>query len=159
MVSAAYTDHPAAQLAAFARLAGEQGRAFAQSFGNGGNHVLPADVVETADELRFVLEVPGLRAEDIEVAVENGILNVSAEKARAEGDSPASYRLSERHYGRVGRSFRLPRTADSSRIQASCEHGLLTIRVPRAEAARARRIEVSAAPATGNGATREVAGA
>ncbi|NJD09935.1 MAG: Hsp20/alpha crystallin family protein, partial [Gemmatimonadetes bacterium] len=110
-----------------------------------GNCAAPADVMETADELQFVLEVPGMRAQDIELTVENGVLTVAAEKQPAPGrdSTGVTFRLAERRFGRFVRQFRLPRTADAGAIQAACTDGLLTIRVPRVEAAKARRIEVS----------------
>lgn len=110
---------------------------------------MPAEIVETAAELRLALEVPGLRPEDIELTIENGVLTVSAEKKieRREGETDENYRLFERRYGRHARSFRLPRTVDASQVQASCEHGVLTIRLPRAEEAKPRRIPVTDAKA------------
>ncbi|HSJ14719.1 MAG TPA: Hsp20/alpha crystallin family protein [Longimicrobiales bacterium] len=106
---------------------------------------MPAEVVETQDELRFHMEVPGLRPEDIELTVENGILTVAGEKKleRREGETDDNYRLVERRYGRYSRSFRLPSTVAPDRVQASCENGVLTIRLPKAEEAKPRRIQVT----------------
>lgn len=105
---------------------------------------MPTDVVETEDELRFHIEIPGLRPEDVELTVENGVLTVSGEKQmeRREGESEDNFRLLERRYGRYTRSFRLPPTVDANRVQASCEHGVLMIRLPRAEEAKPRRIQI-----------------
>jgi HSP20 family protein len=107
---------------------------------------MPAEIVESADELRFGIEVPGLRPDDIELTIENNVLTVSGEKKQPQTEH--DYRLAERRYGRFSRSFRLPATVDTNRVQASCEHGVLTIRLPRAEAAKPRRIPVSAAADT-----------
>src|SRR5688500_14352402 len=103
---------------------------------------MPAEILESAEELRFALELPGVRPEEIELTVENGVLTVTAEKKHEQTDH--NYRLAERHYGRFSRSFRLPPTVDTNRVQASYEHGVLTIRLPRAEAAKPRRIPVTA---------------
>lgn len=110
---------------------------------------MPTDVVETPEELRFTLEVPGLKPEEIELTVENGVLTVSGEKKleRREGETEDNYRLVERRYGRYTRSFRLPPTADAKRIEASCEHGVLQIRLPRMEETKPRRIPISGADA------------
>jgi HSP20 family protein len=107
---------------------------------------MPTEIVETEEELRFAIEAPGLRPEDIEVTVENNVLTVSGEKKleRREGETDDNYRLFERRYGRYTRSFRLPHTVDTNRIQASSEHGVLTIRLPRVEEAKPRRIQVAA---------------
>ena len=104
----------------------------------------PADVIETESEIRFMLEVPGIRPEDIEVTVENGVLTVAGEKqvVRREGETAEQYRLVERRYGRFTRSFRLPPTVSPDRVSATCENGLLSITLPRAEEAKPRRIQV-----------------
>lgn len=106
---------------------------------------MPAEVVETQDELRFHMEVPGLRPDDIELTVENGILTVAGEKKleRREGEADDNYRLLERRYGRYSRSFRLPNTVSTERVQASCENGVLTITLPKAEESKPRRIQVT----------------
>jgi HSP20 family protein len=67
---------------------------------------------------------------------------VTGEKKQTQ--TQQNYRLAERRYGRFSRSFRLPATVDTNGVQASCEHGVLTIRLPRAEAAKPRRIQVTA---------------
>lgn len=161
MVSAVYTRFPAAGIASLAGLRGRLDHAFDETSTPAGNCVAPADVVETSEELRFILDVPGMRARDIELTVEDGVLTISGEKqpvAAGDGSVPVRFRLSERRYGRFARQFRLPRTADAGGIKASCDHGVLTIVVPRAEAARARRIDVEgAAPAAET--THEVASA
>jgi HSP20 family protein len=104
----------------------------------------PAEVIETENEIRFSIEVPGMRPEDIDVTLENGILTVSGDKrlVRREGETDDQYRLFERRYGRFARSFRIPPTVATDRVNAECEHGVLTITLPRAEEARPRKIEV-----------------
>jgi HSP20 family protein len=111
---------------------------------------MPAEIVETADELRFAIELPGLRPEEIELTLENGVLTLSGDKKieQREGETADNYRLAERRYGRHTRSFRLPGTVDTNRVQASCENGVLTIRLPRVEAAKPRRIPVAGAGET-----------
>lgn len=113
-----------------------------------------ADVVEREDEIEVVLEIPGMRPEDIDIDLENNVLTVSGEKSeeREEGQEGGTYHLSERRYGRFNRSFVLPRDVEPDGIRARCEDGLLTIRVPKSERARRRRIEVQ----RGDGGSREV---
>lgn len=115
---------------------------------------MPAEVIETDNELRFQMEVPGLRPDDIDITLENGVLTVTGEKKleRREGESDDNFRVMERRYGRYSRSFRLPNTVSSERVEASCEHGVLTIRLGKSEEAKPRRIQVSA----GNGGSQSV---
>ncbi len=110
---------------------------------------IPADVVETDEEIRCTLELPGLKPEDIEVTVENNILTVSGEKKyeRTEGDEARGSYHQERRYGRFDRSFILPRNVDTAHVAAGYENGVLTITLPRTEESKPRRVQVG----TGNG--------
>ncbi|MEJ2185926.1 MAG: Hsp20/alpha crystallin family protein [Gemmatimonadota bacterium] len=108
---------------------------------------LPTEVVESDEELRFNMEIPGVRLEDIDLTVENNILTVSGEKKeeRKEGENAGSYRLYERRYGRFERSFVLPQHADASRVDARYDNGVLTVTFPKVEEAKPRRIEIRGA--------------
>lgn len=113
-----------------------------------------ADVIEREDEIEVLMEIPGMRPEDIDIDLENNVLTVSGEKSeeREEARDEGTYHLSERRYGRFNRSFVLPRDVEPDGIRARCQHGLLSVKVPKSERARRRRIEVQG----GNGESREV---
>jgi HSP20 family protein len=102
------------------------------------------DVVETQDEIRVVCELPGMRADQVELSLENNVLTIAGEKReeRQEGGEDDRYHLTERRWGRFSRAFVLPREVDSDRIEASFDSGVLTITIPKNERARPRRIEV-----------------
>ena len=108
--------------------------------------LMPAEVVETADELRFDIEIPGVRLEDIDITLENNVLSITAEKKleRTEGRSENDYRLFERRYGRYQRSFSVPSTVRGEQCDARYDNGVLTLRLPKAEEAKPRRIRVEA---------------
>ncbi len=114
------------------------------------NWVIPADVVESENEIRCTLELPGLEPEDIDVTVENNVLTVSGEKkrARTQGDETGGTVHQERRYGRFDRSFILPRNVDAAHVDADYENGVLTIVLPRTEESKPRRIQIG----SGNGA-------
>jgi HSP20 family protein len=105
---------------------------------------LPAEVLETDSDVRFMIEIPGMKPEDIELTVENNVLTVSGEKRwqKEEGRSEGDYHLLERRYGKFSRSFTLPQRVDASSIDAMYEQGVLTVSLPKAEEAKPRRIEV-----------------
>ncbi len=113
----------------------------------GAPFTIPAEVVETDNEMRFLFEFPGMRAEDINVTVENNVLTVAGERKyeREEGGEQGEVHLFERRYGRFERSFTLPRRVDTGKVDASYDNGVLTVTLPKSEAAKPRRIEVSAA--------------
>jgi HSP20 family molecular chaperone IbpA len=111
-----------------------------------------ADVMEDQNEIRLMLELPGMRADDVEVSMENNILTISGEKKeeRQEENQERRWHLSERRYGRFSRSFVLPRDVEQDRIQANFENGVLSVTIPKSEKARPRRIQVQG----GNGQQR-----
>ncbi|MBX3404342.1 MAG: Hsp20/alpha crystallin family protein [Phycisphaeraceae bacterium] len=102
------------------------------------------DVIETADSLRLVADVPGARAESIDVRVEDGVLTIRAEVPRRDVQEGVQWRLREYGVGAWERSFRLGDDVDSSRIEAACRDGVLTLTLPKAAHARPRKIEVRA---------------
>ena len=98
----------------------------------------------SSDELTLQAELPGLAAEDVGVGVENGVLSISGEKKQEveEEKDGSDYHLVERRYGRFERSFTLPRSVDAGKVKAEFANGVLTVTLPKAEAAKPRRIEV-----------------
>ncbi|HEV2147837.1 MAG TPA: Hsp20/alpha crystallin family protein [Longimicrobiaceae bacterium] len=99
------------------------------------------EVVETEDTIHVMMEMPGVRREDLDIGLESNILTVRAAKP-AERVENARYHLSERRYGTFTRSFVLPRQVDADRIDAELADGVLRIVIPKTEQARRRRIEV-----------------
>ena len=111
--------------------------------------VPPMDVVETTDEVRCHLEVPGLTADDVEIRVQDNMLLVAGEKKTpSEQQNEGEFRSVERRYGRFERSFTLPRSIDTSRVTARHENGVLTIVLPKVEASKPRRIQIEGAATT-----------
>ena len=108
---------------------------------------MPIDAVRRDDALYVQLDLPGVDPDTIEVSVERNMLTVSAERALPEsGDGQFVCR--ERPYGRFSRQLFLGQGLDTDRIEASYDHGVLSIVVPVAEEARPRRIAIE----HGNGA-------
>lgn len=105
----------------------------------------PAEVVETSEEIRFSLETPGFKPDDLDIRVEDNVLTVSGERKveKREGEDKGEYRVFERRYGRFERSFMLPRNVKADRVKADYEHGVLNIRLPKTEESKARHIPIS----------------
>ena len=111
----------------------------------GGTSWQPAvDIQETSRELRLDVELPGIREEDVEIEVENGILSVRGQKSaeRKEEGEEGRYHLVERSYGSFFRSFQLPQGVDAEQIEADFESGVLRIRIPKAALPQPRRIQI-----------------
>ena len=122
-----------------------QGFPFAGEPANGSATAwFPAtDVVEDAEGLRISLELPGVKPEAVEVTVENRTLTIKGQKEQVKEENSQRLHRYERSYGKFERSFQLPATVDAEKIQAHAEHGVLTLTLPRAEAAKARKIEIA----------------
>lgn len=103
---------------------------------------LPADVAETDTAYVVSAELPGVNIEDVKLEIEQGVLTLSAQKRpKSEQDRHDSLRV-ERRYGTFTRSFTLPRAVATDDIRATMKDGVLTVHLPKAEQARARRVPI-----------------
>lgn len=107
---------------------------------------MPAcDVFESEGEVKVVLELPGVRRDDLKVSVENNTLTVSGEKRQAAEEKTRRVHRYERSYGRFERRFLLPATVDVEQIDAQYADGVLTVVLPKIEKARPREITIRTA--------------
>jgi len=100
------------------------------------------DVYEEKDELVIRTELPGIQKEAIGISLEGDCLTIKAEKESEEVAEDATYYSCERCFGDYSRVIRLPFAASADKISATFENGLLEIRLPKAEEARPKHIEV-----------------
>jgi HSP20 family protein len=105
---------------------------------------LALDVAEGADEFVVKATVPGIDPDDLEVTYNDRTLTIKGEVKAEKKDEQANYLLRERRYGSFTRSVTLPAAIKADAIEASYEAGILTLRLPKAEEARPRRITVHA---------------
>src|SRR4051812_43333839 len=110
---------------------------------------MPIDVMETDDGFKVRASVPGVRPEDVEVQAQGNVLTIRANQAGEEESSGQNWIVRERRAGTLQRSITLPAMVDAERAEARIEHGVLTLRLPRADAARPRQIKVGAAGGPG----------
>ena len=105
----------------------------------------PVSVAETADELVFTAELPGMSEDQVTIELENDVLTISGEKTevRTEGEEGSKFHLWERSYGSFRRSFSLPRPVSGAEATAHFDKGVLEIRLPKAAEAKGRKIEIS----------------
>ena len=102
----------------------------------------PADMKETEKTYLISVELPGLRREDVDVSLVGDSLVIRGHKAEESEDAAASYRVSERRYGRFERTFPLPPDIDRGRIEAEFRHGLLRLTLPKHPAAAPQRARI-----------------
>jgi HSP20 family protein len=103
-----------------------------------------ADLREEPDEFVATVELPGVPRENIQVEVMNNLLTVCGERKFEHEDRRDRYHRIERAYGRFHRSWQLPSTVDSDKVTAEYQDGVLTVHLPKSEAARPKQIEVKA---------------
>jgi HSP20 family protein len=115
---------------------------FDRSRGQQSNY--PAvDVLESKDAYLVRAELPGMKKEDIKVEVQDGTLTISGESKSETPAEGVEYRHVERVATKFWRSFSLPEIAKQDGIEAAYKDGILEIRVPKAEEAKPRQIEIS----------------
>lgn len=101
------------------------------------------DLKETDDHYIVHLDVPGMKKEDLQIRYQDGTLSVSGERFAEQDEQQEDFVRIERSFGRFYRSFALPKRVDDDKIEANYQDGVLTVRVPKAEETKPRRIEVS----------------
>jgi len=107
------------------------------------------NVYEEGDELLVEAQLPGLRPEDLEINVEQGVLTISGQIKAEEERTERNYLVREHRTGRFSRSLRLPPAYDSDACKADFDHGVLRLVFPKSEAAKPRRIQLSGASGGG----------
>jgi HSP20 family protein len=105
-----------------------------------------AEVTEKDSEFVVTLELPGIDQKNVDIDINGNLLTVKGEKREEkEEEKDKHYHLSERRYGSFSRSFTLPDTVAHDRITATMKDGVLTLTLPKTEAATrpARKVEIS----------------
>ena len=101
------------------------------------------DVSETADGFEVRAELPGVAKDDLHVSVKDNLLTLSGEKRQEKVDDAQNYRRIERRYGSFQRKFSLPREVEADDIKAEFSDGILTLSIPKSEAAKPTEIPVT----------------
>lgn len=100
------------------------------------------DIYETENELVLKADLPEVDLKDIDVRVENQTLTISGERKFGSQDSGKGYHRIERSYGNFTRSFAVPNTFDTEKIGAAFKNGVLSVTLPKKEAAKPRQVKV-----------------
>lgn len=102
------------------------------------------DIFETNDEFIFQADLPGVKAGDIDVNYERGLLTISG-KVQPRQTEQTRYLWQEYDVGNFYRQFTINTEINQDGIRADLKNGVLTLHVPKAESARARKIEIRTA--------------
>jgi HSP20 family protein len=102
----------------------------------------PIDVAEEENAIVVRAEIPGCKAEDVEISVHGNVLTISGEKKLTEEKKEKGYYHVESSYGSFRRELTLPTDVDPDKVNAECKNGVLSISLPKAATAKAVKIKV-----------------
>lgn len=100
------------------------------------------DIFEEKEAIVVMAELPGVKAEDVNITVENDLLTISGERRFERREDKGDWHRVESTYGSFTRSFALPKTVSADTIDANMDNGVLTVRLPKRQEAKPRKIEV-----------------
>lgn len=103
------------------------------------------DLSETDDALQIRLDVPGLKAEEINIEVSGNTIRISGEHKEEKEEKGRTFHRIERTSGSFARSLELPAAVKEDKVTAECADGVLTINLPKTEAAKTQKVPVKAA--------------
>jgi len=101
------------------------------------------DNLETENELVVKADLPDVQLEDIDVRVENGTLSLKGERKFEKDFADKGYHRIERSYGSFVRSFAVPSSVDTEKVSADYKNGVLTVTLPKKEAAKPKQVKVA----------------
>lgn len=107
---------------------------------------VPVDIAENDHSYTVQLAVPGINIDDLDIEAKDQELKIRGEWKRPELPEDVTYHIMERTFDRCERSLQFPLPINADAIQATYEYGILTLTLPKSEAARARKIFVQAQP-------------
>ncbi len=117
---------------------------------------LPLNVRTTPEALLVEAELPGMQPEDVDITVENGTLTIRAESGGERTEEQGDWLVREISHGTVMRTVTLPTGLEADKAEATFEHGVLKLRIPKAEQVKPRQIQIR--PITAGEATTVDAG-
>lgn len=103
------------------------------------------NVTEDKDRLYVRAELPGIKANQLEISATSNSLSIAGERKVAPENEAASYHRREREAGVFRRTITLPNDIDSNRVEAHYNNGILTVTLPKAELSKPKQITVKAA--------------
>ena len=104
--------------------------------------VPPMDLVETEDAFTLRADLPGIPESDVHVEVEGDVLTISGERRSEHRENKEGYVRTERAYGTFRRSVSLPDGIDPEGVEATFDRGVLSVRIPKPEQRKPRKISI-----------------
>ena len=101
------------------------------------------DILETHDDFQIHVELPGVEKSAVKLSIEKGVLLISGQRPQGALTEGMRYHRNERPYGRFERAFLVPDSVDEQKLEADLKNGILTVRLPKAEKAKPKSIQIS----------------
>lgn len=108
----------------------------------GAMQIPPLDLVEMADAVEVRMDLPGMKASDINVQINNNMLTISGQRVEETKKDTATYHRMERRVGEFSRSVTLPVPIDEDKVDAQCSDGILTVTMQKTADAKSHQIKV-----------------
>jgi HSP20 family protein len=108
-----------------------------------GGWTPPLDIYQDKDNVFVKAELPGLKKEEIEISLHDGVLSIGGERKHEEESKKGESFRSERFFGRFQRSVTLPTPVDASKVTATYKDGILAVTLPKSEEAKPKQIQVN----------------
>ena len=102
------------------------------------------DIIEDEKSYKVLADLPGMRKEDVQITIEDGVLTLSGSRKSDFTDNKNCCYLNERFSGKFSRRFNLHNSVEADKIEAIFSNGVLTIILPKVEAALPKKIEIKA---------------
>ena len=107
-----------------------------------GRMVPSLDLSETPSTVEVRMDVPGMKPEEIDIQLANGVLTISGERKEEKEEKGKTFHRVERRYGSFSRSVTVPATVTEDKVDAQYHDGVLTITLQKTEEAKARKIKI-----------------
>ncbi|MBN2055304.1 Hsp20/alpha crystallin family protein [bacterium] len=105
---------------------------------------LPAvDVYEDEDQIRLMVEIPGIPKEDIDIQLHDNVLTIKGERKFDKEEKRDNYHRIERGFGTFSRSFTIPNDVQRDKVAANYKDGVLTLTLPKAEETKPKQISIT----------------
>jgi HSP20 family protein len=103
----------------------------------------PVEVSDTDEAVHVKAALPGVKPEDVEISVANGVLTIKAEHREATEEKKANFYRRELRYGTLQRALSLPVSVDADRAEATFKNGVVELTLPKSESLRPKQIKVT----------------
>ncbi len=126
----------------FDRLLNDTFRIFDEGYGERVGWKPAVDMEETEEDYIVKAEIPGIKKDDINISIADNKVVIAGEVAEEKDVQEKNYYLKERARGKFSRGFTLPTPVDSGKAEATFKDGILTLKLPKAEEAKPKQIEI-----------------